>query len=222
MTLPRPPGAWRLPFLLAAALIAGGLGDPLVETIADSGAVGAGYHDTNHLGVLPALLCGLVVAVEFVLLRAWALLRRDAHDGRGWLNGFAGRFHVRPPLHDVPYVFALQLVVVFAIETLEQIVSRGPLELGLSWLGGPVAFSLGVHALIALTVTLVLAALARALAAALASIVRLAFGWIALVRARPAVPPRYDRRGEAAFVRRRLLHRRRIGARAPPHLLAFA
>lgn len=222
MTLPRLPGRSRLPFLLAAALIAGGLGDPLVETIADSGVVGAGYHDTNHLGVLPALACGLVVAIELVLLRAWALLRHDAGSRSDWLNAFAGRLSARKPLHDVPYVFALQLGVVFAIEALEQSVAGGKLELGLSWLGGPVGFSLAVHALLAVAVTLALAALARALAAAFASLVRVAFGWIALGRRRAAAPSRYDRRGDAAVFRRRLLRARRTSGRAPPFLLASA
>jgi len=44
----------RLPFLLAVALVAAALGDAFVETVSNSGLVGAGYADDNHASVLPA------------------------------------------------------------------------------------------------------------------------------------------------------------------------
>ena len=46
----------RLPFLLAVAILAAGLGDPVVELVSNTGIVGGNYADDNHLGVVPTLL----------------------------------------------------------------------------------------------------------------------------------------------------------------------
>jgi hypothetical protein len=219
---PRLPGRFQLPFVLAAALIAGGLGDPLVETIADTGIFGPGYHDTNHLGVLPALICGLVLTLEIALLRCLQTFRRDARDERDWLLAVAERFGSRWPLRDVPFVFVLQLGVVFAMEAAEQLLVGGKPEAGTAWLGGPVAFSLIVHALIAIVVTIGLAALTRCITKTLTTLVRIAFACIALPAFRETVAPSRDRRDDAPFTRQQSPHACQIGERAPPRLLAPA
>ena len=84
----------------------------------------------------------------------------------------------------------------------------------------PVAFSLIVHALIALVVTLALTWLTRAIAATLASLVRIAFAWIALSPLREGAAALHDRRDGTSLGRRRSPHAHRIGGRAPPRLLA--
>jgi hypothetical protein len=216
-----PDRSW-LPFVLATALIAGALGDPLVETIANTGIFGPGYHDTNHLGVLPALICGLVLTLEIVLLRCLQAVRAGTRSERDWLIAVAQRFRSRSPLRDVPYVFALQLGVVFAIETVEQLLVGGAPESGLTWLGGPVAFSLAAHALIAIVVTFGLAYLTRETAKTLASLVRIAFACIALPALRDAAAPLHERRDGAPFGYQQSPHARQIGERAPPPLLATA
>jgi hypothetical protein len=218
----RLPDRFRLPFVLATALVAGALGDPLVETISDTGIFGPGYHDTNHLGVLPALICGLVLTLEVVLLRCLQALRGGTRCERDWLIAVAERFSSRSPLRDVPYVFVLQLGVVFAIETAEQLLVGGKPEGGTGWLGGPVAFSLAVHALIAVVVTIVLAYLTREVAKTLASLVRIAFACIALPAFQDAAAPLRERRDGAPFGRQQSPHARQIGERAPPPLLAAA
>lgn len=212
----------RLPFLIAAALIAGGFGDPLVETIADTGIFGAGYHDTNHLGVLPALLCGLVLTIEIALLRCIQAFRGDSRTSRERLIAVAERLGARSALRVVPIVFVLQLGVVFAIETIEQLLTGGGLRSGLEWLGGPIAFSLGVHALLALVVTIGLAALTRAIAAVLLSLVHLAFAFIALRPVRRGAAPSHQWLDGASCRQRRSPRARRIGGRAPPFLFASA
>ena len=212
----------RLPFLLAAALIAGGVGDPLVETIADTGIFGAGYHDTNHLGVLPALVCGLVLTIEIALLRCIQAFRRDSRTSRDRLIAVVERFGARSAPRDVPIVFILQLLVVFAIETTEQLLAGSGARSALEWLGGPIAFSLGVHALLALVITIVLASLARAIAATLLSLVRIAFAFIAMQPARGGAAPLHQWL-DGGFGRRRQSPRAcRVGGRAPPFLLASA
>jgi hypothetical protein len=216
------PDRFSLPFVLATALVAGALGDPLVETISDTGIFGPGYHDTNHLGVVPALICGLVLTLEVVLLRCLQALRGGARRERDWLIAVAERFNSRSPLRDVPYVFVLQLGVVFAIETVEQLLVGGKLEEGTAWLGGPVAFSLTAHVLLAIVVTIVLAYLTREVAKTLASLVRIAFAWIALPAFRDAAAPLRERCTGAPFGYQHSPHARQIGERAPPHLLATA
>jgi hypothetical protein len=212
----------RLPFLLAAAFIAGGIGDPLVETIADTGIFGAGYHDTNHLGVLPAFLCGLVLTIEIVVLRCVQAVRGDSRTSRERLIAVAERLGARSALRVVPIVVMLQLGVVFAVETVEQVLTTGGVPNGLEWLGGPVAFSLGVHALLALVVTIGLAALTRAIAAILLSLVRLAFAFIALQPVRGGAALLHQRLNGACCRQRRSPRARRIGGRAPPFLFASA
>ena len=213
----------RLPFLLAAALIAGGLGDPLVETIADSGIFGAGYHDTNHLGVLPALVCGLVLTIEIAFIRCMQAFRRDSRTSRDRLITVVERLGARSALRIVPIVFMLQLLVVFAIEMVEQLLagSGGPRS-GLEWLGGPVGFSLGVHGLLALVITIVLASLTRAIAAALLTVIRIAFAFIALEPVRDGATPSRQRLDGAVCRRRQSPRACRIGGRAPPSLFASA
>lgn len=218
----RLPDRFWLPFVLATALIAGGIGDPLVETIGDTGVFGPDFHDTNHLGVLPALICGLVLILEIALLRCLQTLRRDVRFERDWLMAIAHRFRSRSPLADVPYVFVLQLAVVFAIETAEQLLAGGKPEGGAAWLGGPVVFSLAAHALIAIVVTAGLAWVTRGIATTLASLVRIAFACIALPAFRDAVAPLHERRDGTPFNHQQSPHARQIGERAPPPLLAAA
>ncbi len=43
-------------------------------------------------------------------------------------------------------IIAMQLAALFALESLEQLAAGGRLLGGTAWLGGPVAFSLSVHA----------------------------------------------------------------------------
>ena len=218
----RLPDRFRFPFVLATALIAGAIGDPLVETIGDTGVFGPGYHDSNHLGVLPALICGLVLTLEIALLRCLQAFRRDARGEREWLIAIAGRLGARSPLRDVPYVFILQLGVVFAIETAEQFLAGGKPAGGTAWLGGPVAFSLAAHALIAVVVTVVLTWLTRGIAATLTSLVRIAFACIALPAFRDAAAPLHERRDGTPFNHQQSPHARQIGERAPPRLVATA
>ncbi len=217
----RFPGRSRLPFLLATALIAGGLGDPLVETIGDTGVFGAGYHDTNHLGVLPALICGFVLAVEIALLRCAQTLRHTPHDG-DWLRALTTRIGSRTPLGDLPYVFVLQLGVVFAIETFEAMLAAGKPVSGTAWLGGPIAFSLALYALIALAVTFAIAWLMRGIATAFVSLVGIAIAFIAFEPPRDGAAALHERHDGTPFSRQQSPHARQLGERAPPLLPAFA
>jgi hypothetical protein len=204
----------RLPYLIAIALVAAAIGDPLVESIANTGVFGSVYHDGNQLSVVPTLVVALALALWLAFRRAVAVWRRS-RDGRGdWVIEAAQRGRTGSPLRDVPMVFAAQLVAVFAMEAVEQLVAGGPLETGLSWLGGPVAFSLAVHALICVALTLALARLCVAIVATVDSLVRAAVAFV--LATQPAVSVRFFARRFAARPRAQAPHVRQIGGRAPP------
>jgi hypothetical protein len=204
----------RLPYLIAIALVAAAIGDPLVESIANTGVFGSVYHDGNQLSVVPTLVVALALALWLACRRAVAVWRRS-RDGRGdWVIEAAQRGRTGSPLRDVPMVFAAQLVAVFAMEAVEQLVAGGPLETGLSWLGGPVAFSLAVHALICVALTLALARLCVAIVATVDSLVRAAVAFV--LATQPAVSVRFFARRFAARPRAQAPHVRQIGGRAPP------
>jgi hypothetical protein len=125
----------RLPFLAAAALIAAALADPLVETIANTGVLGAGYADNDHSSVLPTLLIGAVLTLLVIAARTWAV-------------AFARHICERSVLDDLPYVLLLQFIALFIMESAEQLLAGGRLLGGTAWLGGPVWFSLCTHVLV--------------------------------------------------------------------------
>jgi len=212
--MPRAFGS-RLPFLMAAALIAAALGDALVESLSNAGVFGGFYHDDDHTSVLPALLIGALVVLEIVAVRCFELLRQRPAHSRGWIVDLATNVSSRKPLADFPLVFALQLAALFAMESSEQLLANGRLLGGTVWLGGPPIASVLTHALLGLSCLLLLRHVMRALLAVLVSFARVAIDFISLARKREA----------AFFVRRRNESRRNgassararhIGGRAPP------
>jgi hypothetical protein len=204
-----------LPYLVAIALVAAAVGDPLVESIANAGVFGGSYHDGNQLSVVPTLVAALALGFWLACRRAVAVWRQSRDGRRDWVIEAAQRGNSGSPLRDVPVVLATQLVAVFAMEALEQLVTRAPLETGLSWLGGPVAFSLTVHALICIALTLALARLCGAIVATVDSLVRAALAFVlAFAQAPPAV--RFVARRCATQARAQAPHVRQLGGRAPP------
>jgi hypothetical protein len=209
--------ASRLPFLFAVAFIAAGFGDPVVESVSNTGIFGH-YVDNNHLGVVPTLLAGAVVIAEVLLLRFVEAWRRSTNRSRGSLVDIARGFGSRSVARDFPLIFALQLLSVFVLENGEQLVAGGKLLGGTVWLGGPILFSLIAHAIVGGLCTFSLDACMRAIVRAFASLVQTAvrFIWLAVARAR-VVPFRLDRRA-SWFLRAQAPHVREIGGRAPPLL----
>jgi len=208
----------RGPYLFAAALIAVALADPVVESISNSGLVGGGYDDDNHLGVVPTLLIGALLVLTIVALRCLRILRRAASGERDWLLEAATAFSKRTASADVPYVVAMQLIALFALENVEQFATTGTFVGGAAWLGGPCLFSLVIHALAGAACTWSIGAFMRAVSRSFASFLETAIRcmWIAIGRAR----------GAGALARRRTAriqfsqspHVRQIGGRAPPLL----
>jgi hypothetical protein len=213
--------ASRLPFLVAVALVAAALGDSLVESVANSGLVGAGYADDNHLSVLPTLVAGAVLALEVARTRCLDVLRGDSSlRRRAWLAGLARRLAGGSPARDLPLVLGLQFAALFAMENAEQLLAGGRLTGGTAWLGGPVLFSLLTHGLIGAACTLLLGWLGRSLLAGFAALVRSTLDAILIELERAAAHFVAGRLDGSPFRLAQAPQSRRLGKRAPP-LLAF-
>jgi hypothetical protein len=210
--------ASRFPFLLAVALVAAAAGDALVETISDSGILGPGYNDNNHLSVIPALVAGALLGLIVISVRTFSLFRRGSALRRDWLLEGATNLARESPLRDIPIVLGLQSAALFAMESIEQLAFGGKLLGGIVWLGGPVAFSLITHALLGSAFTLLLAALVRAILATVASLVRDAIDAILFSLSRDGRRAFVKRDADAALPRAQAPHLRQLGGRAPPAL----
>ena len=211
----------RLPFLGAVALVAAALGDPVVESISNTGILGPRGCDNNHLSIIPALLAGIVLFLEVAGMRCLELCRRSTSGERDWLVAVADRFAGRSPLQDLPCVLALQFVALYAMESIEARVVGGRAVVGLGWLGGPIVFSVLVHALIGAACIALFSLSMRALLATFASLVVHALAFVVAI-ARAGAAEFAHRDGERPRRRTQSPHLRQIGGRAPPALLAPA
>jgi hypothetical protein len=193
-------------FCLAAAVTAAAVIDPAVEWLANAGLLGAGrFTDHSNLDVVPVLVLGLLFSVIFVAGYAHRIVRR-----------FASEVGSIPKL--LPAIFVVQLLVLWSMETVEQIVVTGAPLGGMIWLGGPAIISLALHAIGCLACTWLLARTLRwsaTVVVAVVSFIRELFS----VR----TPGRTGRRSRASeiapsrFLEPILAH---LNGRAPPILSA--
>lgn len=198
--------ALRAWFCIAAALVAASIADPLVEFASNRGLFGAGsFTDHSNQDVLPALCAGLLFGTVCVVLRVRGLLA----------------FRVAlPPAMSVllPDVFAVQIALLYGMETLEQFVVAGHPLGGTVWLGGPPPASLAAHAASCVLATFLLGRLTRSLSHKAARIVARIVAAIGLAPRSPAIA--FLRRSHRADARRRAPLLGRTGERAPPFLTA--
>ena len=199
----------RLLFCLVAAVAAAALTDPLVEGASNAGWFGLGsFTDHSMLDVVPTLLVGAVLGAFYVACSARPLLSARVRAVRD--------VAARPLAPLFPAIFALQLAVLFAIESVEQVVVYGHPLGGAIWLGGPVAVALAAHAVACVVLTVLVARALRALTGVAVRIARRvlvvrgvrAFNVFRFVRRAPA----------AALVQRSHPLATRAGKRAPPFL----
>jgi hypothetical protein len=121
---------------LVVAVSAATLADPLVEYASNSGFFGVGsFTDHSTINVVPAAITALGLAAAYVVF----LARRSFASTRGAVR--------RLPSARLPVTFGLQMLVLFGMESLEQLVVVGHPLGGSVWLGGPIVVALLVHAL---------------------------------------------------------------------------
>ena len=199
--------AIRFWFGVAAAVVAAAIADPFVEAISNAGWFGPeSLTDHSNLDVFPALICGLALLMVALALRVRKELLRTSREA---LRTNVGRL--------LPAIFGLQLAVLFVMETIEQIFVAGHPLGGTIWLGGPLWFSLTVHAAICVAIAF---ALSRAVCMCARTTLRVIRHLRALaMRALHAPAPHAPRTRGTAFSRCELLVHCRIGNRAPPFSL---
>jgi len=194
-------------FCIAAAITAAALADPLVEFASNIGFFGRGtFTDHSNLDVVPALFIGAAFVAALVAVRARGVLQRIACTAI--TRGNAMRL--------LPATFALQLMALLSMETIEQTIVYGHALGGAIWLGGPIVISLIVHALFCAIISLVAATSLRTVARAIARVV-IAFRAFTIVAAQPLSQHAEALRKTISIARPAPL-RRRIGERAPPLL----
>jgi hypothetical protein len=208
----KPRRVW---FCLGIAAIAAAIADPIIEFASNAGWFGPGnFTDHSNLNVFPTLLLGLCfVAFYFVrqLRKMFAAggssenLLRASDDA---LQGGVGRF--------LPFTFAVQILILYLMETVEQYAVWHHSLGGTIWLGAPVLVSLAAHAFACALVAYATARAIRAFARTTLRIVR-------RMRALVTLPARAQRTPSRRYARLVTLREIgpilcRIGERAPPLL----
>lgn len=154
----------RIVFAVAAAIMAAATMDPIVERLSNAGCFGAGtFTDHSNADVIPALCAGALFSLLFVVLATMRLfgIRVPAHE--------FDELSVRRML---PAIFALQIAVLFVMETTEQHFVLGHFLGGAVWLGAPAPISLLLHFGGCVLTSLALSRALRALATGVVTVVR--------------------------------------------------
>ena len=141
-----PARSIRSAFVVTVSFCAATLGDLVLEGISNSGLLWRGhYTDNSSLDLLP--MCGLAL---LALLVTFCLLVREQVVGsfRALMYSMPRALRARVVVRLLPAIVALQLVTLFTMETVEQIVVYGKPLGGSLWLGAPTAVALLVHAII--------------------------------------------------------------------------
>ena len=135
--------AWL--FRITVAIAAAAVADPIVEHLSNTGVFGPGrFTDRSNLDVIPALTIASGVAILFVAILARRMLARNSYPPE-WLRRYAFDITADSVRRMLPTIFALQLVALFVMETIEQIVVAGHPFGGTLWLGGPLLVSIAAH-----------------------------------------------------------------------------
>lgn len=187
------------------AVIAAAIADPIVEFASNAGWFGPGnFTDHSNLDIFPALVSGVSLLALYMFRKARAVLAGRALPQR-----------IRALL---PTVFLLQMLTLYLMESIEQIVAWGHPLGAMVWLGAPLPISLAMHAVICLAVTYAIARSGRVLAVTTIRVIRLV-GAIANLT-REAAAPIALRWFEHTAFKALLPLPCTIGERAPPPALS--
>lgn len=206
----------------AIALVAAAIGDPLVETISNTGIFGAGFVDDSQQSVVAVLTAGVLLGALLAIARFHLVARTANGASRDWLREVGTALARTSSTRHIAVIFAAQLAVVFVMESAEHVLGRGASIRGLSWLGAPPIFSLALHAIVCLFCAYAARRITRALMPRVLAVLCEALERILAALALDAV------RGVLGHCPRRVARHfdfraaRRIRGRAPPSFLAFA
>lgn len=204
----------RLWFCVATAIIAAAIANPCVELASNVGWFGPGrFTDGSNLDVVPALLVGLAVIAWYVGVR----IREVSSGERAEVipqRVVANHAFATELLMVLLAAFSIQMLVLFAMETAEQVFVYGHALGGWVWLGGPLIPSFTAHALFCILTTLALAMLLYRFERNAGRVAR--FILYAGRRSRDAYASLHSRK-DSPVLHSPSLHSR-IGERAPPRL----
>ncbi|MGZ3503471.1 MAG: hypothetical protein ACXVAW_02810 [Vulcanimicrobiaceae bacterium] len=191
----------RASFVLADSLIAAAVADFATESASNAGLFGSGaYTDHSTLATVPVVSAGLAFAFAWMIM----LFRH--------IRVCALTLDMKTILRFLPAIFMTQLVALFVMESVEQLVVCGHFLGPAIWLGGPVAISLAVHAAMCVAVTILIAKSLHAFARTLAGLIHFirraiasfargsahVYTWQRLFTERHCEPPVLCRIGERA------------------------
>lgn len=199
-------------FVVAAGIFSAATIDPIVEALSNAGLFGTGsFTDHSNADVIPALF----LAVGMLVLVAALRLRRLAgRPSPAWLR-FCNSSLERISAHQlIPFVFAMQLVTLFSMETLEQTFVTHHYLGGFVWLGAPPTIALLLHFFGGVVAALLLAHLVRSASAAIVAAISILLNIIGHYRA--PLLPRAGSPTAARAISQPLL--RLVLGRAPPSL----
>jgi hypothetical protein len=204
-------------FRLAVAVTAAATADPILERMSNAGVFGSGQlTDHSNLDVIPALCIAFALSALFVFLLVRRTLVRTTYPPN-WLRHCAADIHAQSWRRMLPSIFAMQMICLFVMETLEQIVVAGHPLGGTVWLGAPVVASVLFHLLVCFVSAW---ALFRALHWSTRAIVRIVRFALEILRKlfEQSPPPRLGLRYRALpkFIEPYL---RALQGRAPPSIL---
>lgn len=155
-------------------MVAAAVADPIVESMSNAGVFGPGrFTDHSTIDVIPALCMAVGLLLVSAALCARRLINESAYPPR-WVRCCAAYLGSRSLWEMLPSIFVMQMAVLFAMETLEQIAIAGHLLGGTVWLGGPIAASALIHAISCVSFTWTLSRIVVSSARTIARAVQLA------------------------------------------------
>jgi hypothetical protein len=204
--------AWvRVLFCLSASLLAAAIADIIVETASNSGLFGSqNFTDHSTLDILPTIFGAMLLVGACIAFRVYRAIATTS----------TVRQSVRRAVEattigsTLPWIFTTQILVLFTMENIEQLVVYGHALGGTIWLGGPIAVALFVHAVFCVVVTFSLASLLRALSASLTQIIGSLLRFLPALEAQNLFARAFSIRTLVRCVQQPTLCR--IGERAPP------
>lgn len=214
----------HLALIASIALAGAAIGDFCVESISNTGVFGAAFFDDDQRNVYPTLIFGvalglLVLGASLVVACRRARRPLSATKSEQIIDD-AVRMLLRTPARALPALYVFQTLIVFVMESVEQLSDDGRLAGGCVWLGGPPAFSLLFHACVAAMCLTVVVHSMRAVLRAVGLLVRCVTSALVIRWSWPSQS--FSSRGIIAVSLPQLSHIRELGGRAPPIIRAIA
>lgn len=200
-------------FGVAVAALGAAFASPLVESLSNHGAFGPGsFTDGSNADVLPVTLAGLLLVAGFLGVRIRHSYFRASRTHQ--LHELAAAISLPRVVRMLPFIFVVQIGMLWTMETVEQHVVVGHGLGPTVWLGGPIAASLAIHVCFCIGAALLARRISIVVEPRAIRIVRAILALLVRVLGSSARPvQRTTRSIEASILSPTLRH---IGKRGPP------